>query len=724
MAFDYEGAKNAGYSDDEILQHLSSLNTNYDTQSALKSGYTPEEVNQHLLSFKEEEKPERSLLEQGGRLAGQFALGAAENALLPYEISVAPLASQSAQNIAYRQNIGEDIERLMEQKVTGIWDERDEEMLNDLIRQIQDPRESEKFVQTTDLGIRSLAEKATGLNLKPEGILEHAANWMGFIKNPKNVKKVIETGLKPGELIKSVLPTGTELLRGLGAGTALQMAEEGEFGPIGTMAAVVAGDIAGAGTAGIIKGGKQLITQPKQTLAKIAASFTPSAKKELQKEIIEDFRKSGIQADLGTITDSNLIKMTQSRLAQSGLTGKALEDFKETLTTQIKDEYKSLADSLGEAKFATQHEAGEATKQALKDIRDADLAETRQLYKNANNALKEGAAVDSRKLADSISKIEKDLTPGRIKSPEQNKVLDALQRLKQDIYDSEGNLLYANVKDLMNNKIALNDIINYEVQGGSKQLLKGVVSELDRAIISHGKENASFAKNYIQANKRFSEHAKTFRNKSVNQLLTSMDPAQILNKMNTVQGIRSLNEVFKKSSEGRKIFDNLKRLKLDKIVGDNLIDSTSQQAKLGTFSKLLEKGKNKEIIQEILGPNSFKRLQRLQKNAGALADTFNKFLNASKSGTSVVDVAIIGKILNDLTNIFYGNPWPIMKTAGGFLAIKKLTKLLADPEFLKIVEDIILASKKRSDTDLLLSISKLRPYAQLVYGQNDREIQE
>jgi len=155
--------------------------------------------------------------------------------------------------------------------------------------------------------------------------LEKAAQWAGFIKNPKNIAKI---GIKPSQFIKAISPSGKDVLRGLGAGTALQMAEEGEFGPIGTMASAIAGDVIGHGISSTVKGAKNLLTKPKETLAKTASSFTSKDKLNLQKEIVEDFRKSGIQADLGTITDNNLIKWAQTRISQSGLTGTALDDFK------------------------------------------------------------------------------------------------------------------------------------------------------------------------------------------------------------------------------------------------------------------------------------------------------------------------------------------------------------------------------------------------------------
>lgn len=656
-------------------------------------------------------KQERSFLEKAGRIGGQFALGAAENALLPYEIATIPVGSKAAQETDYLHQVGNDIEDLLTQKAYGKWTDKDEEFLQSLYGQIEDPDSIEPYLKTANIGVRGLAEKVTGLDLHPEGVLEKAAGWAGFIKDPTKLANLAKEGLSLGKVIKAISPTGKDVTRALGAGAALQLAEEGEFGPIGTMAAAVVGDLAGAGVGGLGKAAVRLGKAPKETIAKSVASFTKSEQRALQKEIIEDFRKAGIQADLGTITDNNLIKWTQARIAQSGLTGKALDDFKSGLTNQIKSEYQKLSDTLGHSIFESNHEAGQIAREGMSKIRESDLAATRQFYQNAEKALKDKAYVYSNDIVNSIERLEKNLKPGSIKGPEQQKVLDILDKLRRDVTDSTGSAMMADVKDLMNNKIALNDIINYEVQGGSKQLLKGVVKDLDRAIISHGKENPSFAKNYINANKKFSEHAKTFRNKNVSTMLNAADPVTIVNKMNSVEGIRNVGKVLTKTPEGKEIFDRLKKLKLDKIVGDNLVDSTSKQVKLGTFSKILEKGKNKELVKEILGKDSFKRLERLQKNSGRLAESVDKFYNASKSGAVAADAAVIAKLLGDFGNLIAGNPWPLIKTTSAITGTKQLSQLITDPQFLKLVEDAIIASEKGNTDQMIQVFMRLKPYA-------------
>lgn len=46
--FDYYGAKDAGYTDEEIMQHLSETRPDFDFKGAMEAGYSPAEINEHL----------------------------------------------------------------------------------------------------------------------------------------------------------------------------------------------------------------------------------------------------------------------------------------------------------------------------------------------------------------------------------------------------------------------------------------------------------------------------------------------------------------------------------------------------------------------------------------------------------------------------------------------------------------------------------------------------
>jgi len=651
------------------------------------------------------EKPKKSKLEKAGRIAGQFAMGAAENALLPYELAAAPLANRQSQTIANKQNVMEDIERLTEQKQTGVWDKQDQELLDHLVDQIKNPEKMDQYVKTADIGIRGLTEKATGLDLHPEGFVEKAANWMGFIKNPKNISNLTKSGFKSKDIVKTILPTGTDFARGIGAGAALELAEQGEFGPIPSMLAAVVGDLVGGGAAGVLKS----VSQPRKTLTKAAEYFTAKEKIDLQKEIIQDFRDAGIQADIGTITNNNYIKSIQAKLSQSGLTGNALDEFRLKLTNDVKEQYKKLADELGNSRFNTHFEAGEAGKEYITAIRDAEKQRIGDLYSKARERLEfvgDKAKINPINLAVKINDIEHALRPGTVKSAEQKAVLDVLDKLKNNIYEEKGKLKSVSVMDLLNNKTALNDIINYEVQGGQKQLLKSLVHDLDKEILNYGKKDTEFLKSYHKANKDFATHAKDFRNDNINRILTSRDPMVLMNKMNTIQGIRDIDKALKYTPEGRQLFNDLKRFKFDDMIGRKMTDNVSEQLKTGTFSNLLKNPKDKQLVKEMLGEKAFSKLVKLQKVTGKIAEAGQKFLNASKSGTTLIDASLIGSAFHDLSAFLSGNPWSLLKTAAGYTSVRYITKLMADPVFLKGVEDAILASSK-NDISKLMMIGKM-----------------
>jgi hypothetical protein len=660
-----------------------------------------------------EAKP--GILQQIGRVAGQFATGLAEMAALPYDLAMLPLASEQAQVVNFRQGLQDDLEQMLLQKQTGQWSEQDQAQLDNVIDLIANPRKSLDFVQTADLGVQGVFETALGVDLKPQGITEKAARWAGWIKNPANLTNLVKGGASKREIIKAVTPSGVDVGRSLAAGTALQAAEEGEFGPIGSIAAAVAADATAGGIGSLVRGIAK--EGPKQFLAKGVGKLTGQEKSAIQSELIRDFNKSGLQADLGTISDNNVIKMLQTKFSQSGLTGDAFDAYKKRLTEEVLGEYKKVAESLGEVAFQSNFEAGTTLKNAVVNSRNQDLQQVRGIYQAADEVLGQEAKTFTDKLIKNTDNLIRKVEPGAIKSGEQRAVLDAAQKLRADLLKTHPEGRVGLVQDLINNKIALNDIINYEVQGGAKNLLKGVVADLDRAIIQHGSQNKEFGRLYLDAQKRFAQHAKTFRNKNIDQLIRLQDPAKTLAKMDSVQGIRDISKAIAKSPEGRETFNELKRFKLEQLIGDKLLDSTTQQIKFGTFSKLLEKGKNRELMKELLGPKEFKRLENLMKNSGRLAESANKFLNTSRTATTLIDNAALLAMSRDIMNLSHGNVWPLAKKGIGYLGVRQLSKLMTDPEFLKLAEKAIAAEKGNNKALLEATLQKMLPYTKVVGEQ-------
>jgi len=133
------------------------------------------------------------------RLAAQYGIGLAERAAAPYDIAVSPLSSKKAQQVPYRENIFQDIERLQEKKQMGDWDENDQNLYDFLVDQIKNPEEADKFVKTFDISSSGLIEKAgkkLGYNLEPEDAQELGARITGNIFTPKGLAKGVKQATK------------------------------------------------------------------------------------------------------------------------------------------------------------------------------------------------------------------------------------------------------------------------------------------------------------------------------------------------------------------------------------------------------------------------------------------------------------------------------------------------------------------------------------------------
>lgn len=712
----FQQARQQGYSDEEIMQYLEkSPKYSSKISQAREQGYSNEDI-QKYLSFRGQEasqKPSRGVIEKGARLATQGLIGGIQTGTLAYDIPAifGKIYGEANAPLEFRQNIFNDLEDLADQKARGQWSEEDQKRWDSNLDLINNPEKMDKFLPKNipDFDVASLIEKGAkqfGVDLTPEDTAESAMRWIGFIKNPAKAQELMKNGLNPKnakEVVRALIPNPKEIARGVGAATAMEYAAAAELGPIGTMIAAVVGDMAPSlalrGGKSAFEFAKNPVKNTKKGLAKGVAAFTPRDKEALQKALITDFREAGVQADLGTVSGNNIIKWIQSTIQQSGLSGNALEEFKKSISNNVVSEYHKLASKLGESVYESRYEAGEALKTGLKEARDIDLGIARKLYNSATERAGTNQ-VFTGNIGKAILELEQKLEPGSLKSTEQQKVIDVLQKVKNDVLTPEGGIKGAEIKSLINDKIALNDIIDYEVQGGAKKLLMQLVGEIDDAIKSHGSKDPKFAKEWTQANKKFGEHAKLFRGKTISQALKTQDPSLLFSKMNTPHGIAEIKKALTKTPEGIKLFDQLARFKLEELIGKNMVDGTTNQLKFGTFSKLLEKGQNREVVKQLIGPESLSKLQKLQNSSGKLAETAQKFLNTSRSGVHAADLTYAAKLLNDMGSVLSGNPWPLLGSAGGLLGAKRIAKLMADPGFIRLVEDVLLESEKGSESSL------------------------
>jgi len=928
--FDYQGARSAGYSDEDIETYLQESVPDFDIKGARGSGYSLQEISDFISKGSPRKQEEESIVEtinqsvnKAGRLATQGAIGGLQRVAIPYDL-LATGATQIARKpvIKVAEEIEEQKPELAEkikEKQTPLARQLESKFRGALESQEEMAKGKEIFpkeFKENNFDLGSLIEAGAGkfgVDLSPQGAGEMALRFIGIMNKPKEAVELFKSGLNPAKVkdfLKSALPTQKEAISGSGAAVGLQIAAENEFGPMGTLFSVIAGD---ALPALLAKGAKPVgafIKAPGKTSKELLAKGTKKLsefkktqqQKQLQKEIIKSFREAGIQADLGTITDNNLVKSFQTAIDQSSLTGNALDKFKKDLLQNITNQYAEIADSIGESKFqnvsqlahdlgkvarvedtylgaykphkgyrgrslvgrvATEeapqlanseqqflHEisprpfvndkaAGEELRGVAESIERPIKERFKREYTQLNDAIGTINVAPQAELATELSEITRELGGSLVEgaSPAEAKFLRETRRLlKKLTIDGDTNqLIGTNIEELIKTRRTLGDIPNWEIRGSRyNQQFKHVYGLVNQAIEKAlGKSNPALLRRYKELNQRYSEYKDVFENKSVAPLFQqrnvknralfrqSLDPdkieayEQILNQteggrrvlnrlkrdyvqskfsgrqldtreienlrsvlgeehegalnqlssrqqregeaygglpraarpqttktipspfkawipgkdlqgrvtvssvqkaqkffqsiknkspeqigamINSASSMREIREILSKTSEGRDLYNSIARFKLDEIFGSNLKEGVRNQLKLGTFSKVLSNRKNRDLVREIVGPEAFRRLERLEGRTAQLSETAQKFFNSSKSGTRAADyvaaATLVGQAFKGIASFLIGNPWPLALVTGEVLGGRYLTNLLGDAEFLRLVEEAILVPTK------------------------------
>ena len=186
--------------------------------------------------------------------------------------------------------------------------------------------------------------------------------------------------------------------------------------------------------------------------------------------------------------------------------------------------------------------------------------------------------------------------------------------------------------------------------------------------------------------------------------LDGMTDENLFKKMSSVTEIKKLEAIVKNVPGGTEALNKLKSLKMEKMIGDGMVNSVTHQLQLGTFSNILRKGNNRDIVKHILGPQGYKDLTYLQNHTRELQKSGQKFFNSSGSSTSHKDWSVAVSIVAGIVN---WDPWLSVKVLGGLSIAKRGARLMADKEFLKLTRDAIIAEETNNTQLLKYSWNKI-----------------
>lgn len=573
--------------------------------------------------------------------------------------------------------------------------------------------------------------------------VERAADFVtGGLFEPKTA---IERGARTtGEFVGgSLLPTGAagegasvlsrllkvprakELTGTIGAGVGTSLAEEGDLGLLGTLVAGGAGLAAGRGLANAGSVGKTAVTRGTQGVAARALGGT------IDGEVLKSARELGIKLTPGALLDSRAAGFIEAKLAQSGLTGEKLNIRRKEVADSLAKAFKRDAEELSSKTFQNTNEALNEVQQGLKSSREFELKPIRQLYQTSKNAVPQGEKIFVPGLAEEVVKLRKELGNTLLKdqATDASKTRNVLEKLEKQLFetqkpsivlDAKGNPVNPggkkvqkaiSVDDLVGTNVDLNDLINFEVQGGTQQLLKRIKGLVSEELSNYGKVNRKFGKSYSRANKEFADFAKTFRkNKDINRLILAENPGQIAGIGNNISSIQQLERALvnlpssKGVPSGKDLFDKFKRFKLEEVLVNKVIDPITGNVSLKKQSTILNNPNSKALIKEIVGKENFERMQKLSKLSSKLDSKLTKFINGSNSATSIFDAGLSFSIGKDvMMGVATLNPVLAMKGVGKFIAPRLLGNLWADPAF---IDEIIFMANQPVDKSFARSFAK------------------
>lgn len=647
MSTPFQKAKEQGYSEEEIFQYLET-DPKYSSKikKAREEGYSNEEISDFLA--KSPEKKEHSLYQ---KIVGRPADLIAEGIYSGF---------RSLPRTAF------DITKTLASKI-GV----DTSTLEEL------QENAPQWLKDVGSGFFPTYEEAREGGIVPENAIE---------------KGLEKAGRFAGE---SVLLGGIGGARGVagiaGAATGAQIGEELDLNPYAQAGLTLLGGFGGAKATGKLTG------LSKQKITPEVDSYMQASK------------NLGIDPLLTGMNPTQLQKVAQ-KWASHGIGGpEILKDAYVRRSGQVAKAFEEGMDKAGQNLFREPQIAGEALKESIQEATKQVEFNKSQLYKAVDKTLPATAKIkikNPKKLEADLQKTISNLKDSLSLSPKESPVHARMQKLQNELEEllsySDGKIP---IRKLEATNRSLNEVIRYDRPGGADKLLipfaRKVRSELDR----YGIKNPKYATARKAANDYFTDSVVHIRQNLLQSIARSERPESTLAIMNSVSGIRNVEKAIKSLPDGTKLFEGLRRYKLQSMLKDKIIDPTSGMMKVDGLKHFLNKKSDVyPVIKELAGPDSLRTLKLLQEAGKGLEKGFNNLVNPSRTADTLIALqSVIGpgkKIIGGIGKLAKANLGEgAIETVSGLgqaLIPKALTKLILDPAF---AEKVYAASKAAKNSD-------------------------
>lgn len=538
---------------------------------------------------------------------------------------------------------------------------------------------------------------------------------------------------------------GLKLAGAIGAflgGAAVQEAEERGVGPLGQLGIGLVTSLlsesgatkAGSAISQLKSGGwRNLIRQPAR-----GAAHVPLIKAKPNSEIgelIKAAEQEGITLPLSAMTDSSATRYIEKVTSKMATGRQAYKNLFNKTNQEFVDAYKRNLNKISITDFGERFEAGLTAQQGLKQARDVAAERVRTLYRESIEALPAGAAVSDNGIRAISEKMSSELKKSLIPSAEEKatksefnellKNLEALEPKKsvkilgadgKPIKLPKGKAQPIPVNSLVATERSLNDLINYEKQGGSKKLLIQAQKKVGEALKKYSESSPAardWYQNHSTAKKGFADLAQRFRNNVVDSALKNEKPEFILNHMGTKSGIKKVGAALSETKEGAEIFESLKRFKLEEMIGRKVINAGTGEVKYQAAASALANPKDQEVFRTLMGEKNYVAFQNLQKVSKGIQKGFNEFLNPSRTAdVNLANASGLGAVQGIVLGVGTGNPLLVKASAGVLAGPWVMSKLLTNENFLKETARLAKAGNQGNRANFDRSLQALIPMIQ------------
>lgn len=342
-----------------------------------------------------------------------------------------------------------------------------------------------------------------------------------------------------------------------------------------------------------------------QLPAKAAMKTLGLDPKNLKVEALEAANRIGVDLPASGATDAKMMGLANQMVSATPVMGDVVRDKVKTASKQFQNAFKEFADSVG-------------------PVKNEDLGqEINHLYEKARDTLPKDAVITPVHTVDAINAVKAKVNTA-ILSPSEKELLERLDTLGNNLMFDKKLAVPMPVETLVGTKRSLNQIIKWDKDEGTKNLLRSVQQATLKDIEAYGKVNPQWIKDFTFAERQFEKVAK--------------------------------------------------REKLDSLLASKIEDPITKEVAYLPLAKLLQDRKYAKQLEATLGKQNFEKLKDFTSVATSMAMAQKNTPNPSGS-------AIVGSVAALVTSIVVGDLTTPFKVIGGGAV---LTELLTNKRFLNL----------------------------------------